>query len=154
MKAKYYFRAIVMFILVIASLTLLSGCGEDTTIPSNGTLTFQPSDSKFSFSSPAPNCFEATVVALFNDGTPMQSAEIVFTGSWVCPKPFCVYEFHEGGCATLSAANYRDDGFTGVTDIHGTYRFSYLVSGGTYTFKDSIHAQSGAVSGKMDIEKN
>jgi hypothetical protein len=160
MKAKYYIRAIVMFLLVIASLTLLSGCGKDTTIPSDGTLTFDPSEINFSIA--VDTCYDRNVIAKFNDGTPMEKAEIVISGAFASPRQGALihYYFFDGVCNPVFATTlttdpaYRSSGFTGVTDKHGVYSFAVLVSIASGTFKDSITAHSGAVGAKMDITIN
>jgi hypothetical protein len=157
MKAKYYFRAIVMFLLVIASLTVAAGCGNDTTVPSDGTLTFFPSELSFTIGS--PTCFDNKVTALFKDGTPMEKAEIVINGAFASPRQGVGihYYFFDGACnvafdTTLTTdPAYRDSGFTAVTDKHGDYHFSVLVNIATGTFSDSINANSGAVGASQKI---
>jgi hypothetical protein len=157
MKAKYYFRAIVMFLLVIASLTVVSGCGNDTTVPSDGTLTFFPAD--LSFSIAWDTCFDNKVTALFKDGTPMRDAEIVISGGFASPRQGAGihYYFFDGACKSTFATTlttdpaYRDSGFTGVTDERGDYHFAVLVSTLTGTFSDSITANSGAVGASQKI---
>jgi hypothetical protein len=159
MRKTYNCRAMVVFYVVIASLALLSGCG-DPTIPSDGTLVFFPSDIKFSIA--FDTCFDRMVVAKYKDGTPMEKAEIVISGSFASPRQGAGirYYFFEGPCqptfATTLTADpaYRDSGFKAIADNHGEYSFSVLVTALSGSFKDVIHATSGAIGATMDIEMN
>jgi hypothetical protein len=152
MKAIQRRSAGGLFLVVIVSLALLSGCGNDTTIPSDGTITFFPSDITASIA--ADTCFDSTVTLLFKDGTPMNDAELTISGAFAYPRQGggARYTFYNGPCDyPLNLANRRESGFKALTDQHGVYKFAVLVTAATGTFTDTIHAQSGGIGATQAI---
>jgi hypothetical protein len=152
MKAIEHLLSRGLFLVIIVSIGLLSGCGNDTTIPSDGTISFFPADITASIA--ADTCFDSTVTLLFKDGTPMNDAELTVSGAFAFPRQGGGdrYTFYNGPCTyPLNPANGRASGFKAVTDSHGVYRFAVLVTAGTGTFTDTIYVQSGTIGASQGI---
>jgi hypothetical protein len=156
MKLRVHFQMRGLLLAILATLVSLSACGNNTTLPSDGTITLDPTSYTLTALSVIPDvCIPINVIAKFNDGSPMEQAAIDIYGPFASPDSgMNVYQFYDGACPA-DPARARNAHFTGATDETGVYTFSILINGASGTWFDkNISVSSGIASATFELEKN
>jgi hypothetical protein len=147
-------------VLVLLLTALIAGCGDDYTdfthnAPYGSFIVFDPISITFTDVPPVPGeVIKAPVAIVVTDqfNRPMNGINLVIDGFWAFPNGLAAYYFSDETHPQLPA------GFTGTTNAAGVYKFTINIPSsqgtGTVSFTDTIHASSGAISGKMDLKMN
>jgi hypothetical protein len=151
MKSTAKLKLIIALALLISLAALLQSCGKDNSIPDRSALIINPSSVTLS-NVPTDATQNFTVVARYEDGTPIPYARIHISGTFGVPFNPAQYQFYyyPDGTSRPEGNLAVNSGFIGQTDKFGVYTFSIVVFGGT-AFDDTIYLDSGTATASATV---
>jgi hypothetical protein len=145
-------------VLVLFSIVVMQGCGNENTAPAGSTITInqdKTSEDTGGAGLPAGQAipFDFTVAVTYSDGTPMPNATLTISGGLAIPNTYIAYQFYHTQYA-VGHTDTENSPFQAQTNDSGVYTFSALVSGPVTTFKDNVYVTSGTnvATGSIEIK--
>jgi hypothetical protein len=140
--------------LLLSSVILFHGCGDNKAVPFGSKITINPTAAALK-GIPGDTTENFKVLVTYTDGTPIPKAIIHITSSFAVTNsgvaPLYQFYYYPDGPDRVGGNTRVNSGYDAQTDDYGVYDFSVSVFGPGSTFNDTINVTSGTAVGTATL---